>query len=85
LVKARAIVHGSIKHGLMVLKKGKSFRAIHETGHSVLHTVMADNLIEEQALKLEAELISAFGIRKHGGLFTNKVWPNPNNISKRIK
>ncbi len=36
-------------------------------------------------LKLEAELISAFGIRKYGGLLTNKVRPNPNNISKRIK
>ena len=66
-------------------EKGEVIRGIHEAGYSVLHTVMADNLTEEQALKLEAELISAFGIRKYGGLLTNKVRPNPNNISKRIK
>jgi hypothetical protein len=66
-------------------EKGEVIKGIHETGHSVLHTVMADNLTEEQALKLEAELISAFGIRKHGGLLTNKVRPNPNNINKRVK
>jgi hypothetical protein len=66
-------------------EKGEVIKGIHEAGYSVLHTVVADNLTEEQALKLEAELISAFGIRKHGGLLTNKVRPNPNNISKRIK
>jgi hypothetical protein len=66
-------------------EKGEVIKGIHEAGYSVLHTVMADNLTEEQALKLEAELISAFGVRKHGGLLTNKVRPNPNKISKRIK
>ncbi len=66
-------------------EKGEVIKGIHEAGYSVLHTVMADNLTEEQALKLEAELISAFGVRKRGGLLTNKVRPNPNTISKRIK
>lgn len=66
-------------------EKGEVIKGIHDAGHSVLHTVLADNLTEEQALKLEAELISAFGIRRHGGLLTNKVRPNPNNISKRIR
>ncbi len=66
-------------------EKGQVIRGIHGSGLKVLHTVMADNLTEEQALKLEAELISAFGIRKHGGLLTNRVRPNPNTISKRIK
>ena len=65
--------------------KGDVIKGIHEAGHSVLHTVIADNLTEEQALKIEAELISAFGIRTHGGLLTNKVRPNPNNISKRVR
>ena len=66
-------------------EKGQLIKAIHDDNHSVLHTVLADNLTEEQALKLEAELISAFGIRKHGGMLTNRVKPNPNNIKKRIK
>jgi len=65
--------------------KGKVIQDIHEDGLNVLHTVMADNLTEEQALKLEAELISAFGIRKQGGLLTNRVKPNPENISKKVK
>lgn len=66
-------------------EKGEVIQGIHESGLSVLHTVLADNLTEEQALKLEAELISAFGVRKYGGLLTNKFRPNPNNISKRIR
>ncbi|MEW8441277.1 MAG: GIY-YIG nuclease family protein [Candidatus Thiodiazotropha taylori] len=66
-------------------EKGEVIRGIKESGLSVLHTVLADNLTEEQALKLEAELIAAFGVRKHGGVLTNKVRPNPNNIGKRIR
>ena len=50
-----------------------------------MHTVISDNLTEEQALKIEAELISAFGIRSQGGLLTNRVRPNPENISKKVK
>ena len=66
-------------------EKGEVIKGIQDAGLKVLHTVLADNLTEEQALKLEAELISAFGIRKYGGMLTNKVRPNPNNISRRIK
>jgi len=66
-------------------EKGSVIREIHDSGLSVLHTVITDNLTEEQALKIEAELIAAFGIRSCGGLLTNKVRPNPNNISKRIR
>ena len=47
--------------------------------------MISDNLTEEQALKIEAELISAFGIRSQGGLLTNRVRPNPDNISKKVK
>ncbi|MDG1200244.1 MAG: hypothetical protein P8N12_06445 [Porticoccaceae bacterium] len=47
--------------------------------------MISNNLNEEQALKIEAELIAGFGIRSQGGLLTNRVRPNPNNISKRIK
>ena len=47
--------------------------------------MISNNLNEEQALKIEAELIAGFAIRSQGGLLTNRVRPNPNNISKRIK
>lgn len=66
-------------------EKGKVIQAIHDADLSVLHTIILDNLTEEQSLKIEAELIAGFGIRSHGGLLTNRVKPNPNNISKRIK
>lgn len=66
-------------------EKGMTIRGIHDEGLSVIHTVISDNLTEQQALKIEAELISAFGIRKYGGLLTNKVRPNTESISKRLK
>ncbi|WOJ97977.1 GIY-YIG nuclease family protein [Congregibacter brevis] len=66
-------------------EKGLVIKGIHDHGMKVLHTVLADDLTEAQALKLEAELIAAFGIRKRGGLLTNRVQPNPNTISKKSK
>lgn len=55
---------------------------IQNAGLKVIHTVLADDLTEMQALKIEAELIAAFGIRKHGGLLTNQVRPNPKVMSR---
>ena len=66
-------------------EKGSVIHAIHNANLGVLHTVIADNLTEEQALKSEAELIAAFGIRSHGGLLTNRIRPNPENIGSKIK
>ena len=66
-------------------EKSGVIQEIHDAGFKVLHTVISDNLTEEQALKIEAELISAFGIRSQGGLLTNRVRPNPENISKKVK
>ena len=66
-------------------EKGQVIQAIHDAGQRVLHTVLADNLTEEQALKIEAELIAAFGIRSQGGLLTNRVKPNPETINRRFK
>tara|TARA_B100000749_G_scaffold208292_1_gene163320 strand:+ start:432 stop:1007 length:576 start_codon:yes stop_codon:yes gene_type:complete len=66
-------------------EKGKVIEAIHAAGLNVLHTVISGGLTEEQALKIEAELISAFGIRSQGGLLTNRVRPNPENISRKVK
>lgn len=66
-------------------EKGHLIQQIKDSGNNVIHTIVADDLTERQALKIEAELISAFGIRAQGGLLTNKVRPNPDNVSSRIK
>lgn len=66
-------------------EKGLVIQQIHDAGLTIIHTVLADNLTESQALKIEAELISAFGIRRHGGLLTNHIQPNPNTISKKAR
>jgi hypothetical protein len=66
-------------------EKGLLIQAILNSGHQVIHTIISDNLTEHQALKIEAELISAFGIRSQGGLLTNRVKPNPENVSKLVK
>ncbi len=66
-------------------EKGNLIREILGSGHSIIHTIIADDLNEQQALKIEAELISAFGIRSQGGLLTNRVKPNPENINKHVK
>jgi uncharacterized protein len=66
-------------------EKGKLISEILKAKHSVIHTIISDNLTEQQALKIEAELISAFGIRSQGGLLTNRVKPNPETINKKIK
>lgn len=66
-------------------EKGQQIKAILESGHRVIHTIIADNLTEQQALKIEAELIAAFGVRARGGLLTNKVQPNPDGIARQVK
>ena len=66
-------------------EKGKLIKEILESQHKVIHTIISDNLSEQQALKIEAELIAAFGIRSQGGMLTNRVKPNPENISKHVK
>ncbi len=66
-------------------EKGRLINEIIESQHKVIHTIISDNLSEQQALKIEAELIAAFGIRSQGGMLTNRVKPNPDNISKHVK
>ena len=66
-------------------EKGQLIQQIKADGCNVIHTIIADNLTEQQALKIEAELIAAFGIRAQGGLLTNRVRPNPDNIQKSVK
>lgn len=57
-------------------RKGTVIREIEACGQQVLVTRLADALTEIQALKLEAELISAFGTIDSGGLLTNSVLPS---------
>jgi len=56
-------------------RKGKRIREIQGTGAKVLISKLADELTENEALKIEAELISAFGTEAKGGLLTNSVIP----------
>lgn len=57
-------------------RKGIRIQEIIQAGHDVITTVLADELTELQALKLEAELIAAFGTEDAGGLLTNTVRPS---------
>ena len=66
-------------------EKGSVIAEILAEGLEVIHTVLMEDLAEEQALRIEAELIAAFGIRSRGGLLTNRVTPNTENISKRVR
>src|SRR5579871_788011 len=65
--------------------KGKLITAILNEGFKVIHTIIADDLTEDQALKIEAELISAFGIISQGGLLTNRVNLIQKTYQKKLK
>jgi len=56
--------------------KGARIREILSAGHKVLVTRLVEDLSEIQAIKLEAELIAAYGTRATGGLLTNSVIPS---------
>jgi len=57
-------------------RKGVRIADIQKAGKEVVTTVLANELTETQALKLEAELIAAFGTEATGGLLTNSVVPS---------
>lgn len=57
-------------------KKGQRIAEIVAGGHMPITTTLADDLSEIQAIKLEAELISAFGLEGAGGFLTNSVSPS---------
>lgn len=65
-------------HSLRVdaTRKGKRIAEIHAAGLKVITTVIANDLTEIQALKLEAELVAAFGTEDTEGLLTNAVVPS---------
>jgi len=57
-------------------RKGQRIREIEGNGAKVLVTRLVDSLAEQQAIRLEAELIAAFGTFDTGGLLTNSVLPS---------
>ncbi len=63
--------------------KGHRIRQILENGATVMVAMLAENLDEHQAIRLEAELISAFGTEATGGILTNSVIPSGNAVIAR--
>lgn len=57
-------------------RKGNRIHDIYGAGHEVIVSILAEDLSEVQALKLEAKLISAFGTESTGGILTNSVIPS---------
>jgi hypothetical protein len=55
--------------------KGQRIKQVQDAGAEVAVIVLVDDLTEDQAIKVEAELISAFGTTATGGLLTNSVMP----------
>lgn len=56
-------------------RKYTRIKEILETGSRPLVDILIEDLTETQALRIEAELISAFGTEETGGLLTNTVVP----------
>jgi hypothetical protein len=64
-------------------RKGQRIHEIQAAGHKVLVSTMVDSLSEAQAMKLEAELIAAFGTEETGGILTNAVVPT--GLGKKVR
>jgi uncharacterized protein len=69
-------------------RKGHRIQEILKSKHKILVSILADDLTEVQAIKLEADLISAFGTEETGGILTNSVVPSgtakPRSLSINI-
>ena len=64
-------------------RKYKRIKEILEAGKKPIIDILVDDLTEAQALKIEAELIAAFGTEETGGLLTNAVVPSGLGGKKR--
>lgn len=64
-------------------RKGQRIQEIEASGAKVLVVRLLDALSEQQAIRLEAELIAAFGTVDTGGLLTNTVVPS--GLSKKAR
>lgn len=70
-------------HNIDNSAKGQVIREIIAAGKTVLESKLVENLTEAEALKIEAELISAFGTLDTGGILTNAVMPKGLGAKKR--
>jgi hypothetical protein len=64
-------------------RKGARIKEIIASGGQVLVSRLVDAITESQAIKLEAELISALGTVDSGGLLTNSVLPS--GLSAKVR
>jgi uncharacterized protein len=64
-------------------RKYRRIKEIVESGQKPIIDILVDDLNEAQALKIEAELISAFGTEETGGVLTNAVVPSGLGGKKR--
>jgi len=64
-------------------RKYKRIKQILEEGRKPLVDILVEDLTEAQALKLESELIAAFGTEETGGILTNAVVPSGLGGKKR--
>lgn len=64
-------------------RKGHRIREIEASGAKILVSKLVKSLTEHQAIRLEAELIAAFGTIDTGGLLTNAVLPS--GLSKKSR
>jgi len=64
-------------------RKFKQIKEILEAGQEPIIDILVDDLTEAQALKIEAELIAAFGTEETGGTLTNAIVPSGLGGKKR--
>jgi hypothetical protein len=62
--------------------KGQRIKQIHTAGLDVLTVKLVEGLSEAEALRIEAEIIAAFGTQDRGGLLTNAVIPTGTALSR---
>ena len=65
-------------------RKGQRIAEIVASGREPVVTTLADDLTELQAIKLEAEMIAAFGLEGTGGILTNTVTPSGAATASRV-
>jgi len=64
-------------------RKGQLIAAMRKTGHEPLVVILVGSLSETEALRIEAELIGAFGTVDSGGILANSVIPQGSSRSRR--
>ena len=76
-----------MEHGMKLDSSAKSDRIseIRKAGLEPLRVTLVDRLTEIEALRVEAELISAFGTRATGGILLNRVIPNINPNERKLR